>query len=40
MLFSVPLFIACGSILVLQSVVHARDKARSSALPAGQSAVA
>jgi MFS transporter, AAHS family, 4-hydroxybenzoate transporter len=34
LLFSVPLFIACGSILVLQSVVHARDKARRSDLPA------
>ncbi len=40
LLFAVPLFAACGAIFVLQSVVHARDKARRAAVPAGQSAAA
>ncbi|MGD0023692.1 MAG: MFS transporter [Xanthobacteraceae bacterium] len=40
LLFSLPLFMACGAMLVLQSVVHARDKARGAALAAGQSAAA
>ncbi len=38
-LFAVPLFVACGAILVLQSVVHASD-ARGAVLPAGQDAAA
>jgi AAHS family 4-hydroxybenzoate transporter-like MFS transporter len=37
LLFSAPLFIACGAMLVLQSAVRARDKARGPALPGGQS---
>jgi MFS transporter, AAHS family, 4-hydroxybenzoate transporter len=40
LLFAVPLFVACGSILVLQSVVRARDKGQGATLPAGQSAAA
>jgi len=40
LLFAVPLFIACGSILMLQRVVHARDKSYGTALPTGQSAAA
>jgi MFS transporter, AAHS family, 4-hydroxybenzoate transporter len=40
LLFSVPLFIACGSILFLQSVVNTRDRTRLAKLPAGQNAAA
>ena len=40
LLFAVPMFVACGAILVLQSVVGAREKAHGAVLPARHSAAA